>query len=103
MGMALIRYGCQPTRGDVRPSTALAPGRRVPRTADLTPRDLSIGLTTLEGDQYRCLLPVDYICHLGKHGFPSGIDTASDINNRIIIWVEHTILMCNKVEARVEA
>ncbi|TFK72558.1 ras GEF [Pluteus cervinus] len=88
---------------DYRPSIPLAPGRRVPRTSEMSPRDLAIGFTIMEGDLFRCLQPIDYIAHLGKHSGPSNIEASCVANNKIIVWIQQTILLCEKVENRVEA
>ncbi|KAJ7470512.1 ras guanine nucleotide exchange factor domain-containing protein [Mycena latifolia] len=75
---------------------------KIPRTADILPRDLAIALALLEGDKYSSILPADYIRHLRKLEGPNRVDAASVENNRIILWVKKSVLTPSRVETRAE-
>ncbi|KAJ7046529.1 ras guanine nucleotide exchange factor domain-containing protein [Mycena alexandri] len=79
---------------------------RIPRTADILPRDLAIALTLLEGDSYWSILPADYLSHLNKVNDaskgPNRVNDASTENNKIVLWVKKSILTPSRVETRAE-
>lgn len=80
----------------------LSPGRKIPRTADILPRDLAIALALLEGDRYKAILPADYIAHLRRDPWPNNIDAASITNNKIVLWVKKSILHYDRIESRAQ-
>lgn len=67
----------------------------------MTPRDLAIGLTLMEGDLYNAILPTDYLVHLRRRP-ATNVDTASAMNNKIILWVKKSILHYDKLENRAD-
>ncbi|KAJ6547312.1 ras guanine nucleotide exchange factor domain-containing protein [Mycena capillaripes] len=75
---------------------------KIPRTADILPRDLAIALTMLEGDNYWSILPDDYLSHLRKMEGPNNVDAASNENNKVVLWVKKSVLTPSRVETRAE-
>ncbi|KAJ7489946.1 ras guanine nucleotide exchange factor domain-containing protein [Mycena galericulata] len=78
------------------------PSTKIPRTADILPRDLAIALTLLEGDKYRSILPADYLSHLRKLDGSNNVDAARLANNRVVLWVKKSVLTPSRVETRAE-
>jgi len=85
----------RPTPRDYR----VTPHPKVPRTAEMTPTDLAIGFTILEGDRFRDILPIDYALHLNKRS--SNITGLCEVNNKIIAWIQGRILFAQNIKARV--
>ncbi|KAJ7172716.1 ras guanine nucleotide exchange factor domain-containing protein [Mycena filopes] len=84
------------------PPAPLTP-TRLPRTADILPRDLAIALTLLEGDSYWSILPADYLAHLGRGTEGSDkVNATSNNNNKVILWVKKSIVTPSRAEARAE-
>ena len=71
------------------------------QSSQVTPHDLAIGLTLLEGDNYGALHPSDYIMHLSKRQ-STKIKKLYDTNNKIKVWVTESILHFNDVHDRAE-
>lgn len=67
----------------------------------MAPRDLAIGLTLMEGDLYNAISPTDYLLHLRRRPVLN-VDTASVVNNKIILWVKKSILHYDKLENRAD-
>jgi son of sevenless len=68
----------------------------------MTPRDLAVALTVLEGERYNCLLSADYIDHLLRPSTSEHIIAACTTNNKIIFWVKRSMLLPEKFEHRAE-
>lgn len=81
-------------------SMHLSPGRRIPDASEILPEDLGIGLTLLEGDRYRYIVPSDYIAHLKRHLGPNNVEAAYLTNNKIVLWVKQSLLHYDQVEFR---
>ncbi|KAG6909463.1 hypothetical protein DXG01_000448 [Tephrocybe rancida] len=80
----------------------LSPGRRIPRTSEITPNDLAVALTLLEGDRYRAILPTDYIAHLSKQPRSNNVQAAYLTNNKIVLWVKQSLLHYDTIDARAQ-
>ncbi|KAJ6623384.1 ras guanine nucleotide exchange factor domain-containing protein [Mycena sp. CBHHK59/15] len=96
----LLRSTGERATVDSKPSVVLPPGTKIPKTADILPRDLAIALTLLEDDRYSSILPADYICHLRKLEGTNNVDLAGVENNKIVLWVKKSILTPARVEGR---
>ncbi|TFK42874.1 ras guanine nucleotide exchange factor domain-containing protein [Crucibulum laeve] len=81
---------------------ALSPGRRVPSASQMHPHGLAIGLTLLEGDKYKNILPSDYIAHLRRLTIPNNVEAAYLTNNKIVLWVKQSVLHYEEVENRTQ-
>lgn len=84
------------------PGLLLSPGRRIPRTAEMLPRDLAIAMTLLEGDKYKNILPTDYIAHLNKQARPNNVEAAYLVNNKIVLWVKQSVLHYDTIDSRAQ-
>jgi son of sevenless-like protein len=71
------------------------------QSSQVTPHDLAIGLTLLEGDNYSALHPSDYMMHLSKRQ-STKIKTLYDVNNKIKVWATESILHFSDVHDRAE-
>lgn len=100
--MTLLIQCAQITTDNMRSPIPLSPGRRIPRTSDILPHDLAIAMTLLEGDRYRALHPSDYMAYLKRPPGPNNVDAVCLTNNKIILWVQQSILHYNLLHHRVE-
>ncbi|KAJ7135013.1 ras guanine nucleotide exchange factor domain-containing protein [Mycena crocata] len=100
----LLRLAGERATVDIKPSSVTPSSTKIPRTADILPRDLAIALTLLEGDRYGSIRPADYLSHLRKIDMegPNNVDAASTENNKIILWVKKSVLTPSRVETRAE-
>ncbi|KAJ6546433.1 ras guanine nucleotide exchange factor domain-containing protein [Mycena vulgaris] len=98
----LLRLTKERASRDNPPPSPTPSSTKIPRTADILPRDLAIALTLLEGEKYRLILPADYIRHLRKMEGPNKVDAAGVENNRVILWVKKSVLTPSRVETRAE-
>jgi len=80
----------------------LAPGRKLLQASDITPRDLAIALTLLEGDKYKAIVPSDYIAHLRRHSGFNSVEAACLVNNKIVLWVKRSVLHYDTAELRTQ-
>ncbi|KAG6833188.1 hypothetical protein H0H87_010250 [Tephrocybe sp. NHM501043] len=78
----------------------LSPGRRIPKGSQITPNDLAIALSLLEGDKYKAILPTDYFAHLSRQPRPNNVEAAYLTNNKIVLWVKQSVLHYNTIEER---
>lgn len=69
----------------------------------ITPSELAIALTLLEGDKYKVLTPVDYLGHLRRHPGINNIEGVYTTNNMIILWVKNSILRHDSTADRTSA
>jgi len=83
-------------------SPPLSPGRRLLQASDITPCDLAIALTLLEGDKYKAIVPSDYIAHLRRHSGFNSVEAACSVNNKIVLWVKQSVLHYDKAELRTQ-
>ena len=74
----------------------------MPKASEIKPQDLAIALSLLEGDQYKMLVPSDYIAHLRRHPGYNNVRGAYTTNNRIVYWVKESILHYDRVDQRVD-
>lgn len=84
------------------PLSPLSPGRRLLKASEIRPQDLAIALSILEGDQYKILVPSDYIAHLRRHSGYNSVQGAYTTNNRILFWVKDSILHYDRVDQRAD-
>lgn len=94
--------GLQASKDGKNSALPLLPGRKIPRTSELLPRDLAIALTLLEGDKYKCILPTDYIAHLRRQRRSNHVEAAYLTNNKIVLWVKQSVLHYDAIESRVQ-
>jgi hypothetical protein len=64
------------------------------------PRDLAIALMILEGDNYSCIRPSDYVSHLQRPEENNNILAARMMNHHVINWAKHSILCMDDVIGR---
>ncbi|PPQ72493.1 hypothetical protein CVT24_003256 [Panaeolus cyanescens] len=76
------------------------PAQSIPDTYQITPKDLAIALTILEGDAYNRLEPCDYMAHLSRIEGANGVAEVYKINNKILFWVRSQVLHFEKVKQR---
>ncbi|KAG6861734.1 hypothetical protein C0995_012738 [Termitomyces sp. Mi166 len=84
------------------PPSPLSPGRRMSRTSEMTPNDLAIALTLLEGDRYSAILPADYIAHLSRRTRSHSVEAAYLTNNKIVLWVKQSVLHYDTIDSRAQ-
>src|SRR6267142_233569 len=63
--------------------------------------DIAISLSVIEGDCYNKITQADYIAHLRGTSISDHIESATQINNRIVNWVKMNILRSGSVCAGV--
>ncbi|EFI28427.1 TKL/TKL-ccin protein kinase [Coprinopsis cinerea okayama7 len=83
----------------------LSPDRRVLSSSQITPRDLAIALTLLEGDKFRKIQPCDYLAHQRRQpisGYLNHVKAAAIVNTRIVQWVKQSILHFDEVRHRAD-
>jgi len=83
-------------------SPILSPSRKLLQDPDITPHHLAIALTLLEGDKYKAIVPSDYIAHFGKHSGSNGVKVACSVNNKIILWVQQSVLHYDTAQSRAQ-
>lgn len=74
----------------------------VPKAKDISPKDLAIALTIIEGDRWGSIRPADYIHYFTKNPGHNPIEMAWVTNNTIVSWVKKSILRSENVEIRGE-
>lgn len=74
----------------------------VPRSVDVTPRDVAECLTLVEGEAYDKILPADYIAQVLALSVANHVEAASATNNKIGYWVKWSILRQDRIESRGE-
>lgn len=90
------------SKNDLLTSPPLSPGRKLLQASDITPRDLAIALTLLEGDKYKAIVPCDYIAHLRRHSGFNSVEVACSVNNKIVLWVKQSVLHYDTAELRTQ-
>lgn len=90
------------SKNDLLTSPPLSPGRKLLQASDITPRDLAIALTLLEGDKYKAIVPCDYIAHLRRHAGFNSVEVACSVNNKIVLWVKQSVLHYDTAELRTQ-
>ncbi|KAG6909446.1 hypothetical protein DXG01_000431 [Tephrocybe rancida] len=81
------------------------PQRRVTvqlKTSEISPTDIAIALTLLEGDKYKAILPIDYIAHLTRKR-RSNVEAACLTNTTIVLWVKQSVLNYDTIRKRAKA
>jgi hypothetical protein len=63
--------------------------------------DIAISLSVIEGDCYNKITQADYMAHLRGTSITDHIESATQINNRIVNWVKMNILRSGSVCAGV--
>ncbi|KDR72789.1 hypothetical protein GALMADRAFT_142523 [Galerina marginata CBS 339.88] len=82
----------------------LAPSRNLLLRSGIKPFDLAVAFTLLEADNYKLLVPADYIVHLGGHYDRSNnVEVALRINDKIMLYVKDDLMRCDSVEHRTDA
>jgi len=89
-------------RKDLIIPPTLSPSRKLLRDPDITPHQLAIALTLLEGDKYKAIVPSDYIAHFGKHPGSNGVKVACSVNNKIVLWVKQSVLQYDTAQSRAQ-
>lgn len=59
--------------------------------------DIAISLSVIEGDCYNMITQADYIAHLRGTSITEHIESATQINNRIVNWVKMNIMRSGSV------
>ncbi|TFK26396.1 ras GEF [Coprinopsis marcescibilis] len=89
---------------ELESTSFMSPERRMMEMKAMTnPRDLAIGLTLLEGDKYRKIMPCDYLAYQLRQpisGYQNHIDIACTVNNKLIHWIKHSVLVSDDVKFR---
>lgn len=67
--------------------------------AQVSPRDLAIGMTLLEGDRYKALRPSDYIMHLTKD-HSENIKGFLETSEKLQAWITDRVLHYEIVDLR---
>lgn len=75
-------------------------GKKTIRPSEITPNQLAVALTLLEGEKYKSVTPSDYLAHLGRHPGHNNIEGVYTTNNKITLWVKDTILRCGDTSTR---
>jgi len=75
---------------------------RAPDPSSITPRQLAMALTVLEGERYRTLFPADYIRHLVQSSSLNNVTAAANTHNQILLWVKMSVLMPTQYKVRAE-
>ncbi|KAF9036774.1 ras guanine nucleotide exchange factor domain-containing protein [Panaeolus papilionaceus] len=91
-----LLYPKQPPRS---PSLAVQP---IPDANQITPKDLAIALTILEGDTFNRLEPCDYMAHLTRMEGHNNVKDVYQTNNKILFWVRSQVLHFEKVKNRAD-
>lgn len=68
---------------------------------NVTPKDLAFALAIMEGDNFRHILPSDYVSHLRRQE-PNNVRSACKTNDQIRIWVIYSILRYDRLEERTD-
>jgi son of sevenless-like protein len=84
-----------------RPTHLRASNPQMPvlRSSQISPRDLAIALSLLEGDHYKALQPSDYLQRLSK-GQSDRVKIYGDTNEQIKLWIIKSILYYDTVSNR---
>jgi hypothetical protein len=66
--------------------------RRTPAPERIKAGDIAISLSVIEGDCYNQITQADYMAHLRGKSITKHIESATQMNNRLVNWVKSKIL-----------
>ncbi|KAI5124038.1 hypothetical protein M0805_003867 [Coniferiporia weirii] len=76
------------------------------RTSDISPLDLAVALSELEGEKYKAITATDCISYLLHKDGPSNVAEANLVaearatNNKIVSWVKKSVIKSDRMENR---
>ena len=68
--------------------------RREPaeRPRGVTPTELAVALTVVEGDRFKCITYWDYVNFIRRRPIPRHIEVFNTVHKLVKVWVHDTIL-----------